>query len=298
MPGPGISLSADSPYNATKPVINMEREAYLRQHFGMEVPGVVTGRNDTVMRYTYGTGAGVISVGSPQMHSATRPFSDDMHVVRNYLTQFLLDISDGSMPVPNLVHLTVIAYFQRRKVKPSTCQLHYHRDVTYSQKGNYSVKKNSQRENTPTIILCVGEPRVLRFRLCTIMPSQRVQYGSVVKEFTLEHGDIFVLHPDDERPMVRPEIDSNHMTYFQHGDIRHKSDGVSIGLAFRETIHYMPVRADSGIPAMCVQSHINQLFTFQKNYWIMQRYIKDKHRKEDNDKNMHERYERTKQIFF
>ncbi len=119
---------------------------------------------------------------------------------------------------PLLVHMTAIAYFQQRFVKTGAFPLDFHRDISFSINGQYSQRKNSQREHSPTCVLCLGRTRVLCFRLCKIRKDtngvKSVAYGSFTQEFVLDHGYLFILHPIDERTIIRNELDPFNPKFF------------------------------------------------------------------------------------
>jgi hypothetical protein len=52
--------------------------------------------------------------------------------------------------------------------------------------------------------------------------------------FELTHGSLFILHPDDERPYLRP--DRKMKTFHMHGGIHYGGDErISLGMIFRST---------------------------------------------------------------
>ena len=65
MPGTGISLAVESPYNPEKVYVNMEKAGYLKQYFGTDKKNMKTNNPRTTYRTTYGTGSGSVSSGIP-----------------------------------------------------------------------------------------------------------------------------------------------------------------------------------------------------------------------------------------
>ena len=293
----GVSLSADSPYNQNVS-INIQRCAYLRQHFGMNYKSSNPAA-DVRNRFTYGTGDGTKTVGTPPFHFSTRPFNHHMKIISSAIQKFIKkEYAQDSMKVSTLTHMTVVSYYQRRKVKPNSCQLDYHRDVSYTSDGKYNEFKNSQSFNTPTIVLCIGQSRTLKFRnCCACYSNRRSTPSSSIREFKLNHGDMFVLHPDDERPSMRNKKDTTINTFFQHGDVRLNSDGFSIGLAFRSSHHIMSVRNDTGIPHMPCLKYAKLLCKYHRNHFRMQEYVADQSQKRTDDEKIRTEYLRTKHRF-
>lgn len=167
-----------------------------------------------------------------------------------------------------LVHMVMLAYQCKcfggksgNKKKDQT-QLNFHRDVQYSHDGSYSELNNSQVEGTPTFVLTVGDTRKLAFKLYrhTQQPKKKRKTGSSawsVEEvededntthvFELTHGSLFVLHPDDERSLIRREYDTLYPTFFKHGNVVFgRNGGLSIGLVFRTTAHVGEVSVRTG----------------------------------------------------
>ncbi len=294
----GIALSVDSPYNLRYATVNTRRQAYLRQHYGQTVNQLTSTIDGTTFRYVYGTGDGSQTVGTPVFHSSTRPLTEDMNVVSTTIHDFLQSkFVKDDVNIPQFNHLVVLAYYDRKKVKRNTCQLNYHRDVHYSPSGEYSKKQNSQEENSPTAILCLGERRILRFRLCVVKRNMstgqpKVHTQSVVKEFTLNHGDLFLLHPLDEKPFVRKELSSPYSSYLQHGGVCMESNHLSIGLAFRKVVHCRKVRVNTGIPALSATEYASSLLKFGQNHLKLKKYLKKNGRKKrQDDHNVRARYQ-------
>jgi hypothetical protein len=110
-----------------------------------------------------------------------------------------------------------------------------HRDVTFTKDGKYDAMKNSQAEKTITAILVAGDARQLDFHLY----KQGAKIVKAIKEegrhfFELEHGTLFLLHPEDERPFVRAWCPEHGPTFFKHSSKGlGKGNGMSLGIAMR-----------------------------------------------------------------
>jgi len=125
-----------------------------------------------------------------------------------------------------------------------------HRDVTYAKNGKYDESKNSQTEKTFSAILVIGDARRLDFHLY----KQGVKnIGRVAEEegrhyFELEHGTLFMLHPEDERPFVRAWCPQHGSTFFKHSSkgLGKGNGGLSLGIVMRFVCQYREVVTDSG----------------------------------------------------
>ena len=60
-------------------------------------------------------------------------------------------------------HCVKLLYISKEDIKLES-SLGFHCDVSYTNKGTYKTKQNSQIENTPTVIFTFGDDRVLRWR--------------------------------------------------------------------------------------------------------------------------------------
>jgi hypothetical protein len=124
-----------------------------------------------------------------------------------------------------------------------------HRDITYTSDGEYEVTKNSQKKKTITAILVIGDTRHLKFTLHSHRGTTMETIPEVNKVFTLKHGTLFLLHPEDERPFMREWCTQYGKTFFKHS-----SDGIgnngernmSLGIAMRVTCYSHEVLRESG----------------------------------------------------
>ena len=106
----------------------------------------------------------------------------------------------------------------------------------------YNATRNSQKENTPTCVLTIGDSRKLYMRAHRInddghnvvVEECNPEESKHVASVELKHGDLFVLLPADEVPKRRPLVDASYKTFFKHGGVDFGGDDkFSVGLAFR-----------------------------------------------------------------
>eukprot|EP00956_Cyclotella_meneghiniana_P010797 scaffold15105_cov36-Cyclotella_meneghiniana.AAC.2 len=215
--GKGISLSVHSIYGS-KPTLNIHRRgSYLRQNFGRDDPTKTSGKSETVYRYTYGTGSGLVTNGIVTSHLVFQAFTQELDL-----------IADRSM-----------------KIQP-------HRDQRYTTGGKFYEKMNSQIQHTITAILVVGDPRQLTFQLYKQGRKQEVvsqdenEWSRQV--FQLEHGALFILKPQDEETRIRSFFKEFGPTFFKHesSGLRHSKDDMSLGVVLRTTAHSLEVERMSG----------------------------------------------------
>jgi hypothetical protein len=146
-----------------------------------------------------------------------------------------------------LNELEVISYFDKKHIR-------FHRDQRYNSKGEFMERQNSQRKQSLTCILAVGDSRSLLFQLMRRRTKEETGRGFIKlnvegasKEFKLSNGSLFFLHPDDEEDQRRLEFDKECLTFFQHGSKGVESDvGMSFGLVFRSCCHVKEVSKRTG----------------------------------------------------
>lgn len=134
--------------------------------------------------------------------------------------------------LPN--HMTSLHFYHKRQEKSEDEQLAYHCDCLWDDDGKWLPKKNSQQMNTPTFSLTVGDSRTLKMKKWRKGTGKSGDKSLYEVELVLQHGDLFILDPRDEKMMLRPG--DAFPTKFKHGAVKvKKSDGdlLSIGLIFR-----------------------------------------------------------------
>ena len=164
----GIKLLLDKPINMHT-LLNIDRPAVLRQHFGMKVyklsnvlPGIEYG-------YTYGSGTGISSVGMDRSKFFTRPFTPSLNIIARELHLLInsdVQFFDAESVNTNIKfnHCSILIYYAGSELKTeSTLGMHY--SCVYSvNDGSFTKNANSQVENTPAVIYSLGDSRILKWR--------------------------------------------------------------------------------------------------------------------------------------
>ena len=78
-----------------------------------------------------------------------------------------------------------------------------HRDQDFKKDGSFDQINNSQIRDTATAVLCFGDPRQLDYTIHKVT-QRKIEKICKSKSFYLTHGSLFLLHPNDEKPLVRP----------------------------------------------------------------------------------------------
>ncbi len=172
---------------------------------------------------------------------AIRPFSSELKTIAKNIECFLIEQynSDKTVVLKPFTTATIITYLNQMKLPE-------HKDQIYKNDGSFDQSQNSQLENTITAILCFGDTRWLDFSLHkrTHRTIQKVCYS---QSFELSHGTLFVLHPQDEVPLVRKLNEKDEQTFFKHSSKGIKGGGgMSLGIVFRSTVSLCEVNKKTG----------------------------------------------------
>ena len=229
----------------------------MRQYFGMDNESKNKSSNNPnySWRYCYGVGSGGTTVGGDTHTTLTKPMSQAMIEMCTELSNSKLFHIHGQYVKKrkvNFNHITILYYFMDGKGN-NKCILNSHCDIQVSPK-NIVLENNSQMKDTPTIVLSLCASKTVSF-------SKRYSNGTkfsdanVVDSMTMNDGEIFVLHPRDERVIKRKVLNNKSgiskwytellPSQFQHSvnqnmktqpkDARHEQYKVSISICFRET---------------------------------------------------------------
>lgn len=159
-----------------------------------------------------------------------------------------------------------------------------HRDTYYSPLGNYSYALNSQAKETPTCILTIGDSRVLQLRLIKYVRgksgilNKMEAVKRIYKRFILKHGSLFVLHPEDEKPIIRLLFGQEAVkSFYKHGVSVTKvsKNSASIALAFRITNHSTFVNTATGQHYMETDEQEMDEKVYTDNHRVLNDFLND-----------------------
>jgi hypothetical protein len=120
-----------------------------------------------------------------------------------------------------------------------------HRDQNFKKDGSFDHSQNSQIQDTITAIICFGDTRQIDFSLHR-QTQRHIEKVCNIKSFELSHGTFFVLHPQDEVPLVRKFTEQNDLSFFKHSSKGVRGDGMSLGIAFRSVWNLCEVNKKTG----------------------------------------------------
>jgi hypothetical protein len=232
----GIPFHMDAPM-CNYPLCNINRPAVLRISYGKDYHCREEGGLDFVTRSVYGIGSGSASVATDPRSSQTKPMSLAMYQLGERVRQHLrskekrfckgMDLSDEFNSV------TILLYIGSDVIKECTVSsLGYHCDIEYNTKGVFA-KSNSQKENTPVVVLTLGDSRTVHMKKRKVGKDGKWTDNAMEKihDYLLRSGSLFVLHPEDEKLKNRgPEHEG--LSQFQHGGVK-ATKGLSMAIIFR-----------------------------------------------------------------
>ena len=202
----GISLTVESPiFCPDYAEINVNRKVPIRQYFGKEI---IQNADDSSLRTCYGVGSGSLTVGSDPITNKNRIMCKDMEKMCKYLTNNKHLFKNGNKSCNRRLcfnHVTVLYYLSKSPI--DHINLGVHSDVEVSVRNDFR-DSNSQMEGTPTVVLSFCSTKSIVFHKRYAGTSK---FGNVVNVSSMElnDGDIFVLHPHDERVVQRVVKGSN-----------------------------------------------------------------------------------------
>ena len=183
----------------------------------------------------------------------SRSFPEELTALTNEAYSYARDrfCNHLNVVVEPFNSVVVGIYFREKR-----CFLH--RDQRYTTSGKFMHCQNSQMQKTLTLVLTVGSSREIRFVLMK-HNDQSTGTGPIqlecVRKFSLTHGSMFSLHPEDEETRIRPCLYPAGSTFYKHGVEFGKKDEMSIALMMRTTIHLRPYNRLTGqyLVADCTQ---------------------------------------------
>ena len=248
----GINVCIEAPYDRNHN-LNILRKGVLRQYFGMDRASN-NNFTDIVYRYAYGMGSGSAckTVGSSISNITTRPINFELRYLMTEVHKIVFKDEQSLQHLFGLRrhkdqpickdmfnHVTILLYYSVDGIK-KVSSMGKHCDITYSKEGKYQASHNTQTENSLTVSLTIGDSRIVNFFRRYYYDAKTdgknanwIDIESPVASYTLEHGDIMVLHPDDERPFSHKDTETDTITQFQHGEVNVDDGRFSVGFLFR-----------------------------------------------------------------
>ena len=256
----GFIISVESPKCCLDYAeFNIDRRVPLRQHFGK----TINENKKYATRWTYGVGSGNQTVGGDTKITKNRPFTNTMKTMCNMLNKMEILKCNGDYCIKPKEKLdfnsVTVLYYLMDSRGTNVINLKPHCDLEVNAR-NIVNKNNSQKPGTPTVVLSLQSDKKLdfykRYSNGTSFVNDNNGGGKhKVDSMILNHGELFILHPDDERVFARKIRSKENVnkskreemkSQFQHGVTcsisKNKDAGsgegykISISVCFRQTV--------------------------------------------------------------
>lgn len=196
----GMNISVESPKCCKNYAqLNVDRSVPLRQYFGKDCG---KSGDEGVLRWSYGVGSGSHTVGGDTITTKTKPLTKNMQQMCELLQKMskLLNIKECRKNI-DFNHVTVLHYMMHGRNKRINLKPHCDVEMTASNKFKES---NSQEEGTPTIVLTLNDTKTIKIYKRSTLDGTRFEEDiDEVASMELNHGDLYFLHPNDERVINR-----------------------------------------------------------------------------------------------
>ena len=235
----GISVANEDPYGFK--LVNITRRGVLRQYYGKDV--ISYGCQDVCPRFTYGYNKCNSSVNTDPLNFVTKPFTYYLHMLSKTIHALLverqeeLNLEGLDLSTP-FNHCTALLYYAGPTLKPLS-YMPFHCDVTYNHKGKYVTSLNEQVENTPSVIISLGDDRQLHWQRQMLKTNNKtgrlkwydVSMSDFSRTINLYDKSIYVVNTLDEKPIIDPM--SSCFIRYQHGNVNVRKESMSCGLVLR-----------------------------------------------------------------
>ena len=209
----GIKLSVEAPpccINYAE--LNIDRKVPLRQYFGQNIGNRVNGK---IHRWCYGIGSGSSTVGGDLQTTVTKPLTSVMSEIVDEFNNMKIAKCMGQYCSKDVAynHVTIL-YYLVDKHKNKVINLKKHCDLEVTATNKYK-DGNSQKPGTPTIVISLGDTKTVKFYKRYANESKFDDKDYEVGAMEMESGEVFVLHPRDERVYNRRISLNNGNDYFK-----------------------------------------------------------------------------------
>ena len=235
----GISVANEDPYGFK--YVNISRRGVLRQYYGKDVTSSCC--KNLYPRFTYGYNKCNSSVNTDPYNYVTKPFNYYLNNLSKQVHALLLkrrldsQLEGLDLSTP-FNHCTALIYYAGSSLKPLS-HMPFHCDVSYNHKGQYVASRNEQVENTPSVIISLGDSRKIHWQQQTLQfneDSGRMKWCNVHKSkfmrtMNIVDKSIYIVNTLDEKPVIDPA--SGCFIRYQHGNVNVRRETMSCALVLR-----------------------------------------------------------------
>ena len=242
----GLSIAIEAPKCCNNYAsMNVDRAVPIRQYFGKSHTKETN--LSRKYRYSYGIGSGSSTVGGDVETTKTKPLTKCMKKMCRELTKVkeINCFKDKNNNVVDFNHVTILYYMPNMKGNNPIIELKPHCDLEVTASNKVKVN-NSQKEGTPTVVLALKcKKDVTFYKRYSNGKKFEDGRGTKVDSMTMNHGDLFILHPKDERVFKRRIWNTELHEYqnetkssqFKHGVVvrrKKNKQRLSISVCFRQ----------------------------------------------------------------
>ena len=179
--------------------------------------------NKSVKRFAYAQGSGVRSIGLDPEHAKVHHIFPDLSslrdIIKNVLVRYYGERGERDLFDCDINFVSGKGYWNKKKTN-------LHTDIEFD-KWHRPRSNNSQKPNTPVVIVSFGDPKILQFIRYEGLGSGKPVDGVLDLKFLQTCGKIIILDPRDEQWDEK-------MRWWKHrSELADQNDGVCITLMFR-----------------------------------------------------------------
>ena len=195
---------------------------------------------------------GNVSVGTDPKNFVTRAMCPYIIGISRKLHDMLiqnrdeLNLNSVDLSEP-FNHCTVLIYYADIETGRKS-SMGMHSDCTYKTKdGTFDYARNSQEDNTPTVVLSLGDTRCLKWKRRHLVPkfcNNKIRKQKVLNVwhddltwdtmYQLEHNTVTVINPGDENP--RSVKNDFTRSQYMHGGVSVTGDKLAYGLVYHKVV--------------------------------------------------------------
>ena len=201
-------------------------------YFGDNIEKV--NNKDNVKRYAYAQGSGVKSIGLDPKYAVVHHIFPELSalrdIVKNVLVRYYDEMGEKDLFDCDINFVSGKGYWNKKHTN-------LHTDIEFD-KWHQPKFNNSQKPNTPVVIVSFGDPKILQFFQYEGIGAGKRVPGVKDLKFLQTCGKIIILDPRDEQWDKK-------MRWWKHrSDLADKNNGVCITLMFRVVVKAVTVCPD------------------------------------------------------
>ena len=230
--------------------LKREKNSKTAKHARKTTPAKERGKTSyddlyTVWRFDYGSGSGTGSVATIETSRFIADTPKNFLALRKAIWESMKKdpryrgITRDSSNFFN--HTTVLIYRGHNKLPT-------HADQVWTPDGKFESSRNSQKKGSAVVTVTIGDDRILRFvRRSANGNNWNKEEKKEFMTVTHKHMKAYVLHPEDEKPLLRHDGNGTskarlqYLHYVERPPRHDQEDYLSIAIIFRCVTKCSPV---------------------------------------------------------